>query len=169
MVKSIAHESQVKQNANPLSLSNQICFALYSASLEMTKLYRPLLEPLGVTYPQYLVMLALWERSGISVKELGEQLHLDSGTLTPLLKRLEKMSLIRRQRNPDDERQVCITLTKEGKDLHGKARRIPGFINCALSMCSSDLDSLRDAVKDARDHLAAYRKSHAGVDESDAL
>jgi DNA-binding MarR family transcriptional regulator len=163
MVKSKALESKRKQNANPLSLSNQVCFAFYSASLEMTKLYRPLLEPLGLTYPQYLVMLALWERSGISVKELGEQLHLDSGTLTPLLKRLEKMDLVDRRRNPEDERQVSITLTKSGEELRAKAQRLPGIVTCALSLCDSDLDSLRDAVSMARDHLIAYRRTHMDI------
>src|SRR3712207_920674 len=99
-----------------LRLDNQLCFALYSASLAMTKLYKPLLDELGLTYPQYLAMLALWEQDGLSVSQLGERLRLDSGTLTPLLKRLEAMDLVARLRSVEDERRVHITLTAAGRD-----------------------------------------------------
>src|SRR5260370_3540882 len=152
---------EVKQPQNPdlLSLSNPLCFALYSSSLEMTKLYRPLLQPLKLTYPQYLVMLVLWERSGILVKELGAKLHLDSGTLTPLLKRLEAMGLIRRQRNPEDERGVIVTLTRQGETLKAKARGIPGVIACALGLSAKHFAALHKGVIEARAHIRAYREA----------
>src|SRR5436190_16074857 len=98
-----------------LHLDNQLCFSLYSASLAMTKLYKPLLDEIGLTYPQYLAMLVLWERDGLMVSELGERLYLDSGTLTPLLKRLEAAGLIARIRAVEDERRVHITLTAAGR------------------------------------------------------
>src|SRR6187200_246404 len=94
-----------------LALDNQLCFALYSSSLAMTKLYKPLLDPLGLTYPQYLVMLVLWEGDGVTVSELGQRLMLDSGTLTPLLKRLESAGVLQRLRDVADERRVLVRLT----------------------------------------------------------
>src|SRR3954452_20672154 len=109
-----------------LLLDNQLCFALYSASLAMTKLYKPLLDDLGLTYPQYLVMLALWEQDGLMVSELGERLSLDSGTLTPLLKRLEANGYVARVRDAADERRVHITLTAAGRKLKTRAASVPG-------------------------------------------
>src|SRR5436190_2142305 len=100
-----------------LLLDNQLCFALYSASLAMTKLYKPLLDELGLTYPQYLAMLALWEQDGLMVSELGKRLRLDSGTLTPLLKRMEAAGLVARTRDAQDERRVHISLTASGRRL----------------------------------------------------
>src|SRR6478752_10857698 len=108
-----------------LQLDNQLCFALYSTSLAMTKLYKPMLEELGLTYPQYLAMLVLWEQDGLTVSELGERLYLDSGTLTPLLKRLETAGLVSRIRAVQDERRVHITLTAAGRKLKAKAAKIP--------------------------------------------
>jgi DNA-binding MarR family transcriptional regulator len=102
-------------SARLLQLDNQVCFALYSASLAMTKLYKPLLEDIGLTYPQYLVMLVLWEGDQLMVSELGERLYLDSGTLTPLLKRLESAGLLTRLRDAQDERRVRIALTDAGR------------------------------------------------------
>ena len=131
-----ANKTAKKTANNPaLLLDNQLCFALYSTSLAMTKLYKPLLESLGLTYPQYLVMLVLWERDGLMVSELGEHLFLDSGTLTPLLKRLESAGLIVRIRDVQDERRVHITLTADGRTLKTQAANIP---NCILkaSQCS---------------------------------
>ena len=113
-----------------LLLDNQICFALYSSSLAMTKLYKPLLEALGLTYPQYLVMLVLWERDGLMVSELGERLFLDSGTLTPLLKRMGSSGLVVRLRDVKDERRVHVTLTAAGRKLQTQAGKIP---ECILS------------------------------------
>jgi DNA-binding MarR family transcriptional regulator len=108
-----------------LRLDQQLCFAVYSASRALTRAYAPLLEPLGLTYPQYLALLALWAEDGISVKALGDQLGLDSATLTPLLKRLADRGVIERRRDAEDERVVRIFLTAAGKALKTKARRVP--------------------------------------------
>ncbi len=140
--------------ANPaLLLDNQLCFALYSTSLAMTKRYKPLLAPLGLTYPQYLVMLLLWERDGLMVSELGERLFLDSGTLTPLLKRLETSGLIARVRDVSDERRVHITLTASGRKLKTKAAAVPvGVLNS--TQCSvSELVSLTRQIQALRKSL----------------
>lgn len=138
-----------------LLLDNQLCFALYSASLAMTKLYQPLLGELGLTYPQYLAMLVLWERDGLMVSELGERLALDSGTLTPLLKRLETAGLVTRIRDVHDERRVHITLTAAGRKLKTRARKVPGCI-LAASQCSiPELISLTQQVQALRQRLAA--------------
>lgn len=122
---------------NWLALDSQMCFALYSASLAMTKLYKPLLQPLGLTYPQYLAMLVLWERDGIPVSELGDRLALDSGTLTPLLKRLATAGLVQRLRDAADERRVLLRLTPAGRALQQQARSVPLAI-AAASGCSLD-------------------------------
>ncbi len=138
-----------------LLLDNQLCFALYSASLAMTRLYKPLLEALGLTYPQYLVMLVLWERDGLMVSELGERLSLDSGTLTPLLKRLQVTGLITRLRDVEDERRVHITLTAAGRRLKTRAAKIPGCILSASQCSLSELVSLTKQVQSLRHRLAA--------------
>jgi MarR family transcriptional regulator, organic hydroperoxide resistance regulator len=122
-----------------LLLDNQLCFALYSASLAMTKLYKPLLEGLELTYPQYLAMLVLWERDGLAVSELGERLTLDSGTLTPLLKRLEAAGLVARSRAAEDERRVLLHLTPAGRALKEKAKAIPP---CVLEAAQCPLPEL---------------------------
>src|SRR3954447_11692195 len=131
------------QSGDMLSLDNQFCFALYSASLAMTKTYKPFLDKLGLTYPQYLVMLVLWQQDDVLVKSIGEQLFLDSGTLTPLLKRLEASSLVMRTRDETDERQVRITLTKEGRALKKKAQDIPLQALCASGQSPEALMKLR--------------------------
>ena len=137
-----------------LQLDHQLCFALYSSSLAMTKLYKPLLEPLGLTYPQYLVMLVLWERDDLMVSELGERLSLDSGTLTPLLKRLETAGLLARTRATEDERRVHVSLTTAGRRLKARAQKIPGCI-LAASQCSlDDITTLTQQVRALRDRLA---------------
>ncbi|KQP12709.1 MarR family winged helix-turn-helix transcriptional regulator [Pseudorhodoferax sp. Leaf267] len=142
-------------NEQALQLDHQLCFALYSASLAMTKLYKPLLEELGLTYPQYLAMLALWERDGLSVSELGERLFLDSGTLTPLLKRLEAAGLIARIRAVEDERRVHISLTAEGRKLKARAARIPGCV-LAASQCSvAEIQALTQQVRALRERLGS--------------
>jgi len=138
---------------DPLALDNQFCFALYSASLAMTKTYKPFLDKLGLTYPQYLVMLVLWEEDDILVKAIGEKLFLDSGTLTPLLKRLEASSLIARTRDEADERQVRITLTKEGRALKKKAQSIPHQILCASGQSQDALENLRAQLSTLRNDL----------------
>src|SRR5258708_34597883 len=115
----------------PLRLDNQICFAIYSAAHAFNRVYKPLLDRLGLTYPQYLVMLGLWERDGLPVKAVGERLFLDSGTLTPLLKRLEAAPLIKRTRSTEDERQVLNGRTPQGQALQNKAREVPHAILAA--------------------------------------
>jgi DNA-binding MarR family transcriptional regulator len=119
---------------NSLALENQVCFALYSASRAVTAAYRPLLAPLGVTYPQYLVLLVLWEHGTRSVRELGEALHLDSGTLSPLLKRMEASDLIARRRATEDERQVLIDLTQAGLALRERAAEVPAQLHAATGI-----------------------------------
>ena len=136
-----------------LALDNQLCFALYSASLAMTKTYKPLLDKIGLTYPQYLVMLVLWQEEDLLVKSIGEKLFLDSGTLTPLLKRLEASGLILRTRDLQDERQVRITLTKEGRSLKRRAQDIPAQVLCASGQPVDALVSLRSQLALIRDDL----------------
>jgi MarR family transcriptional regulator, organic hydroperoxide resistance regulator len=137
-----------------LLLDNQLCFALYSTSLAMTKLYKPLLAELGLTYPQYLVMLVLWEGDGLMVSELGERLTLDSGTLTPLLKRLESIGLIARIRDVQDERRVHISLTAAGRKLKARAQKIPGCVRSAAQCSIGELLQLRQQLHDLRERLA---------------
>lgn len=138
-----------------LQLDHQLCFALYSASLAMTKLYKPLLEELGLTYPQYLAMLVLWETDGVTVSELGERLHLDSGTLTPLLKRLEAAELVNRLRDVEDERRVLIRLTAAGRKLKTRAARLPGCVLQATQCDVSEVMALTQQVQALRDRLIA--------------
>jgi DNA-binding MarR family transcriptional regulator len=130
-----------------LRLEHQVCFPLYAASNLTTRLYRPLLAELGLTYPQYLVMLALWERSPQTVTELGEALHLDSGTLTPLLKRMEAAGLVRRQRDLSDERRVQVRLTVQGEGLRERALSIPEKLAACLSIPPAELERLRHALQ----------------------
>jgi len=145
-----------KQAADgPLLLGNQVCFAIYSAAHAFNRVYKPLLDRLGLTYPQYLVMLALWERDGVPVKDIGERLFLDSGTLTPLLKRLEAAQLIRRTRSTVDERQVLIALTSHGHALKEKARTVPQSILAASAYSIAELTALKDDLVGLRDRLNA--------------
>ena len=137
-----------------LELDNQLCFALYSTSLAMTRLYKPLLAGLGLTYPQYLALLVLWEHDGLSVSELGERLYLDSGTLTPLLKRLESAGLVLRLRAVDDERRVRVTLTPAGRALKTQAAQIPGCILSATQCSVPELVSLTQQIQALRQRLA---------------
>ena len=145
----------MKNPLDPLLLDNQLCFALYSSSHLLTKVYKPLLKELGLTYPQYLTMLALWEEDGVTVNTLGHRLYLDSGTLTPLLKRLETAGLITRARSAVDERQVLVRLTQQGRALKRKAAKIPERAAIAAGLPVSDLISLREKLKKLRAHLAA--------------
>jgi DNA-binding MarR family transcriptional regulator len=138
-----------------LRLEHQVCFALYSASLAMTKLYKPWLDDLGLTYPQYIAMLALWEQDGVSVSQLGERLFLDSGTLTPLLKRLEAAGLLTRVRAVDDERRVLVRLTAAGRRLRTRAEKIPGCIVQAAQCPLPELVQLTRQLQSLRDRLAA--------------
>lgn len=135
---------------DPLSLDNQLCFALYSSSLLMTKLYKPMLDEIGLTYPQYLAMLALWEEDGVTVSALGNRLYLDSGTLTPLLKRLEKAGLIQRERNAEDERQVLVRLTQAGRALKRQAAAIPKKAAASAGVPVAELIALRKKLQKLR-------------------
>lgn len=135
-----------KQLEGPFPVDQQICFAIYGAAHAFNRAYKPLLEPLGLTYPQYLVMMALWEQDKVTVKALGERLGLDSGTLSPLLKRLESAGSITRQRDPDDERQVLISLTEDGAALKRQALGIQMSIGAATGCNWADLKDLRDRV-----------------------
>lgn len=134
----------------PRTLDGQLCFALYSANLAMGKLYRQLLAGLDLTYPQYLVMLVLWEGDGITVSELGERLFLDSATLTPLLKRLQIAGLVQRTRGTRDERQVIVTLTDEGRALREKAGQVPVDVFCATGCEIDEVVGLKSQLEKLR-------------------
>lgn len=134
-------------------LNEQLCFAVYSLSLAINKAYRPLLKKLGLTYSQYLVMLVLWESDQRTVSDIGEQLFLDSATLTPLLKRLESAELLQRVRSSKDERQVIICLTDTGRNLRQQAAGIMDALLCAMGCPVEELLSLRDRMNVLRNHL----------------
>ena len=139
-----------------LALDKQLCFALYSASLAMTKVYKPLLAPLGLTYPQYLVMLALWEQDAQSVSQLGDKLALDSGTLTPLLKRLEAQGRLSRERDAGDERRVIVRLTGAGRQLKIAARSVPRAIGRASGCELGEIVELTRQLTAVRDALSRH-------------
>ncbi|MBA1205038.1 MarR family transcriptional regulator [Pseudomonas capeferrum] len=126
-----------------LLLDNQVCFALHSTSLLMTKVYKPLLQALGLTYPQYLAMLVLWEEDGLTVGEISQRLLTDPGSLTPLLKRLESEGLLKRTRSREDERVVLVQLTDKGRDLHVEARQVPQSILAASGLSEQQLHKLQ--------------------------
>ena len=140
-------QSGDQPGAELLRLDRQLCFALYSASNRITRLYRPLLERLGLTYPQYLVMLVLWEQAPRTVGTLGDALDLDSGTLTPLLKRMEGNGLVVRHRDPADERRVIVDLTDAGTALRQKALSVPVTLACQFALPASEIGPLRDRIK----------------------
>jgi DNA-binding MarR family transcriptional regulator len=144
-----------------LKLDRQLCFALYSSSLAMTKLYKPMLDPLGLTYPQYLVMLVLWEADGLAVSELGARLSLDSGTLTPLLKRLEGAGFVQRRRDSNDERRVLLHLTGEGRALKLRAARLPQQVVCAAQCGLDEIAALTARLQRLRDDIAAFSDQQA--------
>ncbi|ODN72082.1 MarR family winged helix-turn-helix transcriptional regulator [Methylobrevis pamukkalensis] len=137
------------------NLDRQLCFATYSASRAFTRLYRSLLAPLGLTYPQYLAMLVLWEADNVPLKTIGEKLTLDSGTLTPLLKRLEEAGLVTRRRSAHDERQVLIALTPKGDGLREAAAAIPREIGAAIGRPLPDILALHQDLKDLEAALNA--------------
>ncbi|WP_106477959.1 MarR family winged helix-turn-helix transcriptional regulator [Phytohalomonas tamaricis] len=138
---------------SPPAVEAQLCFALYSTGLAMNKLYRKLLRELNLTYPQYLVMLVLWQRDRQTVSEIGEQLFLDSATLTPLLKRLETAGLLTRQRARQDERQVEVALTDAGRELRRRAAALPEAVTCASQCTPQELQSLHDELLRLRNRL----------------
>ncbi len=137
-------------------LQEQLCFSVYSLSLAINKVYRPLLKKLELTYSQYLVMLVLWESDQRTVSDIGEQLFLDSATLTPLLKRLEAAALVQRVRSSQDERQVIICLTEEGRQLRLKAAGIMDEMFCAMGCSLEELTALREQLNNLRNHLIQH-------------
>lgn len=137
-------------------LDEQLCFALYSTGLSLNKVYRKLLSRLGLTYPQYLVMLVLWERDKVTVSEIGERLFLDSATLTPLLKRLEIAGFITRTRAKGDERQVIIELTSQGRSLKAEAKTVPSDLFCASECSPEELAALKKQLETLRGNLAKH-------------
>lgn len=143
------------EQADPLKLDSMLCFAVYAAEHAFTRFYKPRLDALGLTYPQYLVFLVLWEADGLTVKALGERLFLDSGTITPLVKRLEGRGLVRRQRDEEDERQVRIFLTPDGRALRAKALAVPLAAGKALGGEPGAGDALREGLKQLRQRLDA--------------
>jgi len=128
--------------ANPLALEDQVCFALSVAARSVVAVYRPLLEPMGLTHPQYLVMLALWEHEPLSVREMGRLLQLEPATLSPLLKRLEESGHVRRERDPADERALAVCLTDRGRDLRREAEKIPAAVVATLGIEVAELQQL---------------------------
>lgn len=140
--------------ADSLKLDSMLCFAVYAAGHAFTRFYKPRLDALGLTYPQYLVFLVLWEEDGLTVKALGDKLFLDSGTITPLIKRLEARGLVRRQRDEDDERQVRILLTPEGRALRAKALAVPLAVGEALGDAPAG-DAMRRSLHELRARLDA--------------
>lgn len=144
-----------KNNLPAPTLDGQLCFALYSAGLAMNKVYRKLLRDLDITYPQYLVMLTLWENPSMTVSEIGERLYLDSATLTPLLKRLEVAGLVLRQRSREDERQVVITLTDQGRRLKSKADDVQYGVFCATQCAPDELVKLKNDLQTLRNKLSS--------------
>jgi len=141
------------ENEEMLKLDNQLCFAVYATSRAITKMYRPLLEKLNLTYPQYLVLLVLWETDGISVKSLGKRLYLDSGTLTPLLKRMEKNGLLLRERSSDDERVVMVNLSDQGKEMKEEACEVPKALLGKNAISKEEFLGLRTTLQDLLEKL----------------
>ena len=159
-----------------LELSAQLCFATYATAHAFNRFYKPLLEPLGLTYPQYLALLVLWEHDGLTVKAIGQHLSLDSGTLTPVLKRLEAMGYVRRSRDISDERQVRVTLTEQGREIRTQAAAGRREIACALGWpeekllaLKQDLDQLRTALlsllRSAGDNIVREDGAHSSKQE----
>jgi DNA-binding MarR family transcriptional regulator len=146
-------DSKTPDNCDHLLLNNQVCFALHSTSLMMTKVYKPLLQALGLTYPQYLAMMVLWERDGLTVGEISARLLTDPGSLTPLLKRLEVEGLLSRTRSREDERVVIVELTEQGRALREKARDIPQCILGASGQTVAQLQTLQKNLQELRKHL----------------
>jgi DNA-binding MarR family transcriptional regulator len=133
-------------NGSALKLDNQLCFAVYACAREITKLYHPLLRELGLTYTQYITMLALWEEDRVTVKQLGQRLYLDSGTLTPLLKKLEQLGLLTRSRDKQDERSVIIALSEQGIRLQERALEIPEKLLCRVGVTPEEVAALKEQI-----------------------
>ena len=147
-----------KPDKTPL-LDQQLCFAIYSTSLAMSKVYRPMLDKLGVTYPQYLVLMALWNQDQVTVSEIGHQVFLDSATLTPLLKRMETAGLLQRARSAQDERQVIVSLTPAGREMQKEAKEIMSSILCATQCSMEEASALKDQLVALRNNLEKSMQS----------
>ncbi len=145
--------------SDSLKLSKQVCFPLYALSKQVISSYRSLLQKLDLTYPQYLVMMILWEEKEQNVSELGNQLTLDSGTLTPLLKRLESKGLVSRTRNVNDERVVLVTITQKGAELRGAAENIPAQLNEILQLSAEDLKNLKSITEKVLSKIESNKKT----------
>lgn len=153
MVK--AQDTQDDVLKDPLLLDNQLCYALYAAAHRMTKSYRPMLERMGLTYPQYLVLLVLWESDGVTVSEIGRRLRLDSGTLTPVLKRLESIGYLVRSRRQSDEREVEIALTETGRSLRTQAIGVRQSVMCQLHLSEPEIQQMRSDLNLLIENLSA--------------
>ena len=152
-----------------LRLTRQLCFAVYAAGHAFNRIYKPVLEPLGLTYPQYLVLLVLWEQDGLTVKEIGQRLHLDSGTLTPVLKRLQAMGYVQRSRDLPDERQVRVTLTERGQAIREQAVAGRKEVVCASGLSEEQIQVLRRELDQLSDALRGQAKrSEDGGPRADA-
>lgn len=154
-MKKQARRAGSESGFEQLHLENQLCFALYAATRAITKTYRERLEPLGLTYPQFLVLIVLWEQDGVTISGIGDRLMLDSGTLTPLVKRLEAMGLVKRQRSTDDEREVRVYLTKDGLNLRAGALGARKHMGQRLQMTEDEILGLRSHVMALIDRLDA--------------
>ncbi|MCU7710674.1 MarR family transcriptional regulator [Priestia sp. JV24] len=148
----------MEQLYKQLQLENQLCFSIYATSREITKVYKPLLDKLGVTYPQYLALLVLWEHETLSVKKMGELLYLDSGTLTPMLKRMQDQELVIRERSHEDERVVFISLTEKGKKLRDKACHIPEEVFSMTHKSQRELEKLKETLQELLQSLHTYNQ-----------
>ncbi|MBP2545959.1 MarR family winged helix-turn-helix transcriptional regulator [Acinetobacter guillouiae] len=144
----------MQQDYSNLNLDHQLCFLVYSTNLALNQLYRKLLTPLGLTYPQYLVMLVLWEKDGLTVSEIGEKLFLESSTLTPLLKKLQSNGIVNRERSTKDERQVIISLTAQGHALKLKAVDIPLQVAQASACDLDSITQLKDLLSNLRENIS---------------
>lgn len=147
--------AQTPDSGFSMLLDDQLCFALYAASRAVTQRYRPLLEELGLTYPQYLAMLVLWEHGAVPVKDIGAALQLDYGTLTPLIKRLEANGLVRRERSAQDERTVVVSLTDDGEELRQRAAAVPAAIGAAMGLTPRQFDEAKRLLRLLADNVAA--------------
>ncbi len=139
-------EKNMEEVFDPLRLENQLCFPLYACSRKIVNLYTPYFKPLGITYTQYIVFMVLWAKDGVSVRELGERLYLDSGTLTPLLKKMESAGFVRRERSPADERVTLIYLTEAGRALHDQCMDIPVHLSRSVSLKPEEAKTLYDLL-----------------------
>ncbi len=154
--------SQPSATESSLRLSDQLCFVTYSAAQAFNRVYKRLLDPLGLTYPQYLVLLVLWEQDGLTVNDIGKRLFLDSGTLTPLLKRLQAAGIVQRTRDLEDERQVRITLTRKGRDLQGPVKEAWDQVVCSVGLAPDEFEVLKAQITRLRDTLHACAEPHIG-------